>query len=81
MASGLVASRPAPGREAATPAFSAQFVRCVADALDAGSLTVRRAASVLDLSLPELASLLTRYGHEADFEPAPDRIGRTMADG
>ena len=65
----LVASRPAPGREAAIPAFSAQFVRCVADALDAGSLSVRRAASVLDLSLPELASLLTRYGHEADIEP------------
>ena len=65
----LVASRPAPGREVAIPAFSAQFVRCVADALDAGRLSVRRAASVLDLSLPELASLLTRYGHEADFEP------------
>ena len=64
----LVASRPAPGREAAIPTFSAEFVRCVADALDAGSLSVRRAATVLDLSLPELASLLTRYGHEADFE-------------
>ncbi len=64
-----IASGPAPGREAAIPAFSAEFVRCVADALDAGNLSVRRAASVLDLSLPELASLLTRYGHEADFEP------------
>jgi len=63
-----VASGPAPGREAAIPSFSAGFVRCVADALDAGSLSVRRAASVLDLSLPELASLLTRYGHEADFK-------------
>ncbi len=57
----------APGRGAAIPSFSAEFVRCVADALEAGSLSVRRAASVLDLSLPELASLLTRYGHEADF--------------
>lgn len=65
----LAASRPAPDREAAIPVFSARFVRCVADALDAGSLSVRRAASVLDLSLPELASLLTCYGHEADFEP------------
>ena len=36
----LVASRPAPGREVAIPAFSAQFVRCVADALDAGRLSV-----------------------------------------
>ena len=73
----LAASRPAPGGEVAIPAFSAQFVRCVADALDAGSLSARRAASVLDLSLPELASLLTRYGHEAGIE----FIGRTMADG
>ena len=64
-----IASGPAPGRRAAIPSFSAEFVRCVADAFDAGSLSVRRAASVLDLSLPELASLLTRYGHEADFEP------------
>jgi len=64
-----IASGAAPGREAAIPAFSAELVRCVADALHAGSLSVRRAASVLDLSLPELASLLTRYGHEADFEP------------
>lgn len=54
--------------DAEAPAFSAEFVRCVADALDAGSLSVRRAASVLDLSLPELASLLTRYGHKADFK-------------
>ncbi len=76
-----IASGPAPGRGAAIPSFSAEFVQCVADALEAGSLSVRRAGSVLDLSLPELASLLARYGHEADFEPAPDRIGRTMADG
>lgn len=64
-----IASGPAPGGRAAIPSFSGEFVRCVADALDAGSLSVRRAASVLDLSLPELASLLARYGHEADREP------------
>lgn len=62
-----IAGGPAPDRRGAIPSFSAEFVRCVADALDAGSLSVRRAASVLDLSLPELASLLTRYGHEPDF--------------
>ena len=64
----LVTTGPAPGRDAAIPPFSGAFVQCVAAALDAGRLSVRRAASVLDLSLPELASLLTRYGHEADFE-------------
>lgn len=63
-----IASGHSPGRGAAIPSFSGDFVRCVADALDAGRLSVRRAASVLDLSLQELASLLTCYGHEADFE-------------
>ena len=64
----LVTSGRSSGRGAAIPSFSGEFVRCVADALGAGRLSVRRATSLLDLSLPELASLLTSYGHEADFE-------------
>ncbi len=64
----VVASDPALRGSAEIPAFSAEFVRCVAHALEAGGLSTKRAASVLDLSLPELASLLRSYGHRADFE-------------
>ena len=64
----VVASDPALRGSAEIPAFSAEFVRCVAHALEAGGLPTKRAASVLDLSLPELASLLRSYGHRADFE-------------
>ena len=64
----LVASDRSGRGDAETPSFGGKFVRCVADALDGGGLSARRAASVLDLSLPELASLLTRHGHEAYFE-------------
>lgn len=64
----LVASGGSPRGGTETPSFSGEFVRCVADALDTGHLSVTRAGSLLDLSRPELASLLTRYGHEADLE-------------
>ncbi len=50
------------------PLFGRQFVERVAIALDAGRLSVKRAASLLDLSLPNLASLLESCGHEAYFE-------------
>ena len=59
--------------------FSRQFVKRVATALDAGRLSVRQTASLLNVSLPDLASLLRGYGHEPQFEapasPAPPGPG------
>ena len=59
--------------------FSRQFVERVATALDAGRLSVRQTASLLNVSLPDLASLLRAYGHEPQFEapasPAPPGPG------
>ena len=48
--------------------FSRHFVKPIAVALDTGRLSARRAATILDLSLRELAALLQSYGHEAYFE-------------
>ena len=50
------------------PSFGLQFVERVASALDTGRLSVKRAALLLHLSLPDLASLLQSYGHDAYFE-------------
>jgi Zn-dependent peptidase ImmA (M78 family)/transcriptional regulator with XRE-family HTH domain len=48
--------------------FSERFVTRVAAALDAGRLSVKRAASLLELSLSELHALLTSYGIRPSFE-------------
>ncbi len=48
--------------------FSRPFVKLIAVALDTGRLSVQRAATILGLSLPDLAALLQSYGHEAYFE-------------
>jgi len=48
--------------------FSERFVQRVASALDAGRLSVKRAASLLALSLGDLAALLQDYGIEPSFE-------------
>lgn len=48
--------------------FSEPFVRRVAAALDAGRLSVKRAASLLALSVAELAGLIEDYGIEPSFE-------------
>lgn len=48
--------------------FSEPFVRRIAAALDSGRLSVKRAASLLALSLRELAALLQDYGIEPSFE-------------
>ena len=48
--------------------FSERFVRRIALALDNGRLSVRRAASLLALTLPALAALLRDYGVEPSFE-------------
>ncbi|MCZ0936095.1 MAG: XRE family transcriptional regulator [Gemmatimonadetes bacterium] len=50
------------------PAFSKPFIDRVVVALDAGRLSVRRAASLLGLSLADLVSLIRGYGHETYFE-------------
>ena len=50
------------------PRFSKPFIDRVVVALDAGHLSVRRTASLLDLSLPDLAGLIRNYGHETYFE-------------
>ncbi len=49
--------------------FSERFVQRIAAAMDAGRLSVKRAASLLALSLSELAALLQDYGIEPSFEP------------
>jgi Zn-dependent peptidase ImmA (M78 family)/transcriptional regulator with XRE-family HTH domain len=61
------ASRSAPDA-APVRRFSEPFVRRVAAALDAGRLSVRRAASLLALSLAGLAEVLREYGVEPEFE-------------
>ena len=48
--------------------FSKPFVDRIAKAIDTGRLSVKRAASLLDLSVQDLASLLQDYGHETYFE-------------
>lgn len=50
------------------PAFSKPFIDRVVVALDAGRLSVRRAATLLGLSLADLVSLIRGYGHETYFE-------------
>lgn len=49
-------------------AFSERFVQRIAAAMDAGRLSVKRAASLLELSSSELAALLQDYGIEPSFE-------------
>lgn len=48
--------------------FSEPFVARIATALDTGRLSVKRAASLLDLPSSDFASLLDGYGHETYFE-------------
>jgi len=48
--------------------FSEPFVKRIAAALEAGRLSVKRTASLLALSVAELADLLEDYGIEPSFE-------------
>ncbi len=61
------------GRPAAAiplvPRFSERFIRCVAVALDAGRLSVKRATALLSITIDELATLLREYNLEPPFEP------------
>jgi Zn-dependent peptidase ImmA (M78 family) len=64
----LVANgRPADADRPPRP-FSERFVQRVASAINAGRLSVKRVASLLALSLSELAALLQDYGIEPSFE-------------
>ena len=48
--------------------FSERFVHRIATALDAGRLSAKRTASLLAISLSDLAALLQSYGVEPSFE-------------
>src|SRR6266568_2590308 len=64
----LVANgRPAEAAPRVRP-FSERFVQRIASAMDAGRLSVKRAASLLAVSMSELAALLQDYGIEPSFE-------------
>ena len=58
------APRPAPGEIEPRPPllFSRRFVARVADAVDDGRLSLRRAATLLDLTVESLAALCTAHG-------------------
>jgi len=64
----LVGHGSAVGVQSPVRPFSERFVRRVAVALDAGRLSAKRAASLLALSLSDLATLLRAYGVEPSFE-------------
>jgi Zn-dependent peptidase ImmA (M78 family) len=57
-------------QDAAPPVrpFSERFVERIAGGLEAGRLSVKRTASLLGLSLADLATLLQSYGIEPSFE-------------
>ena len=48
--------------------FSQGFMRRVASALDAGQLSVKRAAKLLGVSVTRLTRILRAYGHETYCE-------------
>jgi Zn-dependent peptidase ImmA (M78 family)/transcriptional regulator with XRE-family HTH domain len=50
------------------PLFSKQFMEVIALAIKEGQISARKAADVLDLSIDDLADLLTTHGVEAAFE-------------
>lgn len=49
-------------------AFNADYARLLHEALAAGKLSVRRAATILDMTLPELAALFTQYNLDVPFD-------------
>jgi Zn-dependent peptidase ImmA (M78 family) len=64
----LVANGRLADAERPVRAFSERFVQRIASAMDTGRLSVKRTASLLALSLSELAALLRDYGIEPSFE-------------
>jgi XRE family transcriptional regulator, fatty acid utilization regulator len=50
------------------PLFSRRFIGRVADAVEAGRLSLRRAAGLLGLTLAELADVCAAHGHPLSYE-------------
>ncbi len=48
--------------------FSAEFVQCLHDAVLKGTISVRRSASLLDMTLHDLADLFQAYGYPVPFD-------------
>ena len=55
-------------REQAPPLFGRRFIERVSGAVEAGRLSMPRAASLLGLSLAELASVCAAHGHPLSYE-------------
>lgn len=62
--------RPRLARREPPPPFSRAFVARIAEGVDTGRLSVRRAASLLDLVPAELGALCAAYGHPLSYELA-----------
>ncbi|HYW12820.1 MAG TPA: XRE family transcriptional regulator [Longimicrobium sp.] len=66
---GAVPRQPASGAQPTMPLlFSRRFVERVADAVEAGRLSLRRAAGLLGLSMAELAELCASHGCRLSYE-------------
>ncbi|MBY3211492.1 helix-turn-helix domain-containing protein [Rhizobium laguerreae] len=57
-----------PGKTEVPPLFSRSFVQIVATALDEGKTSMRRMASILDLTIDDFAELFASHGVEAPYE-------------
>lgn len=69
MQAAAAALRRAPrSRETAPPLFGRRFIGRVAGAVEAGRLSMGRAASLLGLSLAELAQACAAHGHPLSYE-------------
>ena len=64
----LAANEHSPDAPLEVLAFSRPFIDRVVVAVDTGRLSVKRAASLLGLSFPDLVTLIREYGHETYFE-------------
>ncbi|HLM67312.1 MAG TPA: XRE family transcriptional regulator [Longimicrobium sp.] len=65
---GAVPRQPAPGAQPVPLLFSRRFVARVAEAVNAGRLSLRRAASLLGLSMAELSALCAAHGCRLSYE-------------
>lgn len=67
-----IAAAPRPAASRAAPGlpllFSRPFIERVSGAVEAGRLSLRRAASLLDLSLAELADVCAAHGYPLSYE-------------
>jgi Zn-dependent peptidase ImmA (M78 family) len=57
-----------PGKPEAPPLFSKSFVQIVATSLDEGKTSMRRIASILDITIDDFAELFASHGVEAPYE-------------